>query len=263
MFFRTYLSLIIFTLTQVPAKSERILKNLMSFFFFRNFRSYFFLVGILAAANHVLYAQDSTQDTLSDANTCRLLVSPTARALRQDNGYINLAEIVFPNFGYGITDEFTIRGGFTPFTISGHILYFGNASLQVAQYGDLEISGGVVLTDITGAARKWETTLYGYGIVSYGNSVAALHAGFGGGYSGMRESSSAVFMIGGEWKIARTTKLISENWLISETGSGAYSLGLRIFGKTLSGELGGLIITSDKNKKIESIIPWIGITFIL
>jgi len=228
---------------------------------FRAFYFLFFILTVFALFGRSIYAQDSTQ--YIDANTSRLLVSPTARSLPADNGYINLAEIVFPNFGYGFSDEFMVRGGFTPFTISGHILYFGLASLQVAQYGDLDISGGIVLTDITGAARSWETTLYGFGIVSYGNDVAAIHAGFGGGYSGMRESSSAVFMIGGEWKIARTTKLITENWLISETGSSAYSLGVRIFGKTLTGELGGMIITSDHNTKIESIVPWIGITFIL
>lgn len=156
-----------------------------------------------------------------------------------------------------------VRGGFTPFTIEGHIMYFGLASLQVADYGDLKISGGIVLTDMAGSARNWETALYGFGIVSYGNDIAAIHAGFGGGYSATRESSSAVFMLGGEWKIARTTKLVSENWIISENGSGAYWLGVRIFGKALIGELGGVIVTTDSNKKIEAIVPWIGITFIL
>jgi hypothetical protein len=208
-------------------------------------------------------APSFAQDTIRDANISRLLVAPTARSLPADNGYINLAGILFPNFGYGITDEFMVRGGFTPFTIDGHIMYFGLASLQVADYGDLTISGGIILTDMTGTARNWETALYGFGIVSYGNDVAAIHAGFGGGYSATRESSSAVFMLGGEWKIARTTKLVSENWIISENGSAAYSLGVRIFGRTLIGELGGVLITSGYNSKIEAIVPWIGITFIL
>ena len=168
-----------------------------------------------------------------------------------------------PNFGYGITDEFMIRGGFTPFTVSGRVLYFGLAALQVAEYGNLTISGGIVLTDFTGASRNWESALYGYGVVSYGDEIAAIHAGFGGGYSGTRESSSAVFMIGGEWKIARTTKIISENWIVSETGSGAFSLGLRIFGRSLAGELGGVIITEEHSLKIRSVVPWIGLTFFL
>ena len=190
-------------------------------------------------------------------------MAPTARSLAEDHGYINLAEIIFPNFGYGFTDEFMVRGGFTPFTVSGHVLYFGLAQLQVAEYGDLTISGGILLTDLTGYDRNWENALYGYGIVSYGNDVVAIHAGFGGGYSGKRESSSAVFMVGGEWKVARTTKLISENWIVSETGSAAFSLGLRIFGRDLSGELGGVIITSQHTFTIENVLPWIGITFIL
>ncbi|MFI5264106.1 MAG: hypothetical protein ACHQM6_06295 [Candidatus Kapaibacterium sp.] len=222
---------------------------------------YFFLLGSLIASGNLFGQTDSTKGTMPDANTSRLLVSQTARSLPADNGYIDLAEIIFPNFGYGVTDEFMIRGGFTPFTVSGHILYFGLAQLQIADYGDLTISGGIILTDFTGSSRNWENALYGYGILTYGNDVAAIHAGFGGGYSSTRESSSAVFMIGGEWKVARTTKLISENWIVSETGSAAYSLGLRIFGTILTGELGGVILTARHSFAIESIVPWIAITF--
>ena len=226
---------------------------------------YLFFICILSgyAKSQLLAQQDSGGSGIPDGNLSRIFVSPTARSLPEDKGFINLAEIIMPNFGYGITDEFMVRGGFTPFTVSGRILYFGLASLQVAQYGDLLISGGIIVTDFTGAARHWESALYGYGIVSYGNDIAAIHAGFGGGYSGTRESSSAVFMVGGEWKVARTTKIISENWIVSETGSGAYSLGLRIFGRSLAGELGGVIITAQNSFKIDSIVPWIGLTFFL
>lgn len=227
-------------------------------------RYFFFICILLEFAKSEVFAQkDSGETVIPDGNLSRIFVSPTARSLPEDKGYINLAEIIMPNFGYGVTDEFMVRGGFTPFTISGRILYFGLASLQVAQYGNLLISGGIIVTDFTGAARNWESALYGYGIVSYGDDVAAIHAGFGGGYSGTKESSSAVFMIGGEWKVARTTKIISENWVVSETGSGAYSLGLRIFGRSLSGELGTVIITAQNSFKIESVIPWIGLTFFL
>jgi hypothetical protein len=226
---------------------------------------YFFFIGFLLISwNSFLFGQsDSLHGAIPDGNLSKIFIAPTARSLPEDHGYINLAEIIFPNFGYGFTDEFMVRGGFTPFTVSGHILYFGLAQLQVAEYGDLTISGGILLTDLTGNDRHWENALYGYGIVSYGNDIAAIHAGFGGGYSGKRESSSAVFMVGGEWKVARTTKLISENWIVSETGSSVFSLGLRIFGRDLEGELGGIIITSQHTFKIESIVPWIGITFIL
>jgi hypothetical protein len=230
---------------------------------YRSFLAMTLLGLFLILINNTLFAQEDSLSKIPDANTSHLFISPTARSLTEDNGYINLGEIIIPNFGYGITEEFMVRGGFTPFTISGRILYFALASLQVAHYGDLDISGGIVLTDFTGVGRNWENAFYGYGITTYGNDVAAIHAGFAGGYSGTRESNSAIFMIGAEWKIARTTKLITENWIVSETGSGAYSLGLRIFGRSLTGDLGGVIITSDHNSKIESVVPWIGITFIL
>ncbi|MEP7233690.1 MAG: hypothetical protein ABI778_00210 [Ignavibacteriota bacterium] len=202
---------------------------------------------------------DSTH-MVTDGNISKLLLSPTARSLPADQGYINLAEIIMPNFGYGITDEIMVRGGFTPFTVSGHVLYFGSAQLQVANYGDMDISGGAILTNFTGSGRGWESALYGYAIVSYGDEIAALHGGFGGGYSSKKESSSAVFMLGAEWRISKSAKLVSENWIISETGASVFSLGIRVIGTTLIGELGGAILTSGTPIKIESIVPWIGIT---
>ena len=229
------------------------------------FLKYFFFIGFLIIYGNtsLLCQTDSLHGDIPDGNISKIFIAPTARSLPADKGYINLAEIIFPNFGFGITDEFMVRGGFIPFPVFGRILYFGLAQLQVAEYGDLAISGGILLTNLTGDDRDWENALYGYSIISYGNDVAAIHAGFGGGYSGKRESSSAVFMLGGEWKFARTTKLISENWIVSETGSSAFSLGLRIFGRDLIGELGAVFITSQHTFKIESILPWIGITFIL
>jgi hypothetical protein len=222
-----------------------------------------FLFVFLLSVGDLLAQADSTRLEMDSINHCRLLVAPTARSLPEDKGYINLAGIIFPNFGYGITDELMIRGGITPFTISGNILYFGLGQLQVAQYGDLSVAGGILLTDMTGNARNWENTFYGYGVVSYGSDIAAIHAAFGGGYSSTRESSTAVFMIGGELKIARTTKLITENWIVAESGSAAYSLAIRIFGSALTGELGGVIVTDLRTFKIGSVVPWIGITFIL
>jgi hypothetical protein len=222
--------------------------------------STFQVVLLLTVCN--AFAQEDTS-RIRDANSSHLFIAPTARSLPADSGYINLAGIIFPNFGYGITDEFMVRGGLTPIVIDGHLLYFGLASLQVAHYGDLDISGGIILTDLTGYSRHWENTLYGFGIISYGSDDLSVHAGFGGGYSGARESNSAVFMLGAEWKIARTTKIITENWIIPESGSSVYSLGVRIYGKSLIGELGAVVITTNSNLTVGAIVPWLGLTFVL
>src|SRR5947209_7480756 len=124
--------------------------------FVSRYRSFLAMTVMFFISLSNLFAQS---DTIPDAITSRLFIAPTARSLPEDKGLISFSEIVVPNFSYGISEEFMVRGGFTPFTISGKILYFGLASLQVAHYGDLEISGGVVLTDLTGADRSWENAL--------------------------------------------------------------------------------------------------------
>src|SRR5437870_1161764 len=68
---------------------------------------------ILITGSLSAFAQDSLL-VIPDANASRLFSAPTARAISEDHATLNFAEIIVPNFSYGVTDEFMIRGGFTP-----------------------------------------------------------------------------------------------------------------------------------------------------
>lgn len=220
---------------------------------------YFFC--IICCSVTIALAQSESIHLSGDNDTFRLFLAPTSLTLPANHGSVQLAELSVPCVNYGIIDELIVRGGITPFTITGHSLYFGMLGLQVFDYDGFSGVGGVAFTDITGASRNWEPALYGFGVIGYSNSKFGVFTGFGGGYSSSRESNSAIFMVGGEYSISAHNTLVSENWFVSETGVDAFSIGIRIFGKTLSGEFGIVAITKEHSLKISTVAPWISLSY--
>src|ERR1043165_8539272 len=114
---------------------------------------------------------------------------------------------------------------------------------------------------MTGESRNWEGSLYGFGVMGYTNSRFGLYAGFGGGYSANRESSSAIFMVGGKYDISSHNAVVTENWFISESATDAFSIGLRIWGRVLSGEFGVLAITKPHSLEFQTVAPWVSLSY--
>lgn len=219
------------------------------------------ILFVLCCSASFAFAQSDSIHLSPDNDHFRLFLAPTSLTLPANHGSVQLAELSVPCINYGIIDELIVRGGITPFTISGHSLYFGMLGLQVFDYSGFTGVGGVAFTDITGESRNWEPALYGFGVIGYSTSKFGVFTGFGGGYSSSRESNSAIFMVGGEYSISSHNTLVSENWFVSETGVDAFSIGIRIFGKTLSGEFGIVGITEEHSLKISTVAPWISLSY--
>jgi hypothetical protein len=225
-----------------------------------------FVISILIiCSGSVCYSQTDTHPDSgyhsTDPNAFRLFLSPTSETLQANHGTLQLNELSVPTINYGIIDELIVRTGITPFTISGHHVYFAMAGLQVFDYSGFSGVGGVVLTNGTGDSRNWESSLYGFGIIGYTTNEFGIYGGFGGGYSATRQSNTALFMLGGEYSITAHNKLITENWLVGEAGANAFSIGDRIYGNVLSFDIGIVGITEDRSLKIGNVIPWVSLSY--
>jgi hypothetical protein len=222
-----------------------------------------FLIGLLSLCSTlgVSFAQSDSLHPSTDPNAFRLFMAPTSVTLPANNGTIQLAELSIPCINYGVIDELIVRGGFTPFTISSHILYYGMAGLEIFNYSGFSGVGGLAITNMTGESRGWEGSLYGFGVIGYTNSKFGVYSGFGGGYSASRESSSAIFMVGGVYDISNHNAIVTENWFISESESDGFSIGLRIWGKVLAGEFGVLAITKPHSWEFQTVAPWVSLSY--
>ncbi len=172
-----------------------------------------------------------------DSNPTRLFFAPTGRSLKKGEAYFGVYEVILPFVQYGVTDRLSIGGG-TPFvfgTGSGQPFWF-TPKFQVAKSSVIEASVGVLHFINMGDASVG----IAYGVVTLGEADSALTAGGGYAYASEdeRHSGSAVVMFGGEKRISKRLKLVSENYLFGGGGIGLLSGGLRFMGERLSADLG-------------------------
>ncbi len=193
-----------------------------------------------------------TEFWAEDPNGTRLLFTSTGRALGKGEGYVATYFLFFPFVAYGVTDRFTIAGG-TPVIpgLIGRVFYVA-PKFTVAESKRAAYSVGALSFALT---EEVSTGTFGllYGVGTWGNRDNAFTAGLGWGYAWGRDatdlSSAPVIVLGGETRVSRRVKLVTENWFYSGEGDGGGVLsgGVRFIGDRLSADLGliGAVGTGD------------------
>jgi hypothetical protein len=187
-----------------------------------------------------------------DPNSTRLFFGPTGRALRAGDGYIGAFELFLPFVAVGVNDWVTIAAG-TPIVpeVIGRVIYLA-PRVQFVRTERLHLSTGVLaFMDLTDGGSDVLGILYGAG--TWGSRDNALSFGAGWGFTGSDITNRPAFMLGGEARLNRRVKLITENYLISYRDY-TYDFngvereevarlaliggGIRIFGERVTGDLG-------------------------
>lgn len=178
-----------------------------------------------------------------DPNSTRLFFTSTARPLRKGSGYISSFMLFLPLVAYGVTDRFTLAGG-TPILPEaiGRVWYFAPKYTVMQRERSafaLGALGFVLPEDVVDDGSIG--IMYGAG--TWGSRDRAITAGAGWGYiwasgtSGV--SNHPVVMLGGEQRVSRRVKLITENWVFTGgDNEGFVSGGVRFIGDRLSADLG-------------------------
>lgn len=175
----------------------------------------------------------------ADRHTSRLFFAPTGRTLREGAGYAGVF-LFLPFVGYGATDAVTLAGGIpwlggslehTPVWVAPKVRVLDRPTAQVST-GLFAIRFPAADTEYCAPScedttdASWNGIAYVVG--TFGGDDDALHAG--AGVMSGPEGARVPLMVGGELRVSRGNKLITENWLIPGKG-GAASLGLRRLGE--------------------------------
>ncbi|NOY06528.1 MAG: hypothetical protein GXO82_07850 [Chlorobi bacterium] len=196
-----------------------------------------------------------------DPNRTRLFFTTTGRSLRAGEGYFSVIQIYFPMVTYGLTDRVSLSGGFTLMPGAESQLLYGNLKFGILTEGVFQAATGVLYISIPGEFGGG--ILYGAGTV--GNNNDAVTVGFGWGFDAENGwSSTPIIVAGGEIRVSNSVKIITENWIfVYEDVSTFVSLGIRLFGKDIAGDL-GLITTAELMRHANEglpFIPWLGFTY--
>ncbi len=199
----------------------------------------------------------------SDSNATRLLFGPTGRALRKGEGYVGVYEFLLPFVQVGVTDRFSIGAG-SPLIFVGdgadHPVWV-TPKYQFYRGARTSAAAGVMHFFAFGASERVGIA---YAVETTGTDDSAFSAGLGWAYARYTETDrsctpsgapgappslvcgetgrrtethgSAVLMLGGEHRVSRRIKVVTENYAF-EAG-GIVMVGVRFLGDRLSADLG-------------------------
>ena len=185
-----------------------------------------------------------------DRNLTRLFFAPTGRVLEPGQGYAGLF-FILPFVGFGVTDNLTIAGGLPLVGDLEEMAFWLAPKLRVVNSARVQGSIGVLALRLPVSEAEClnfdcsETDnspgVFGiaYGLATLGDNDNAFHVGVGYAFGSDVESDGERFpiMIGGERRLSRGWKLITENWIIPGT-TVAGSLGMRKLGENWTWDFG-------------------------
>ena len=181
-----------------------------------------------------------------DPNRTRLLVlAPTGRTLDKGEGYVSSFWVFLPFVSYGLTDRITISGG-TPLIpeVVGRVIYLA-PKVGVYRRPGLDLALGSLAFFSTEEVNEGSVGLL-YGVGTFGGPDKSISTGAGWAFAiGGRESwvgDEPVILLGGEYRVRRNVKLITENYVVPG-GDAIVSGGVRLFGERLSVDFGIAAIT--------------------
>lgn len=168
-----------------------------------------------------------------DPNPSRLFFGPTARPLKAGDVYLGVYEVFMPFVQVGVTDRFSIGAG-TPLIFgdgSGRPFWLTPKMTLVARPRTQVAVGAMHIANIDG-----DSLGIAYGVVTQGSRDSAVSVGVGVAYSRFEDTSPPVLMLGGEHRVHRNLKLVTENYVFD--GGGIASAGVRFMSGRLSADLG-------------------------
>ncbi|UCC25520.1 MAG: hypothetical protein JSU98_00210 [Gemmatimonadales bacterium] len=171
-----------------------------------------------------------------DPNPTRLFFMPTARTTPAGSGYFSVYELIIPFLSFSLTDRLMIAGG-TPLIgdFDGDRPFWIAPKFKVLDGERAQVAVGLWSISTGDADDGIYSLLFGTG--TFGTSDQALTVGLGYGMEGTDFADSPVAVIGGELRVSRRVKLVTENWLFPGS-TGFLSAGPRFMGDHLSADVG-------------------------
>lgn len=172
---------------------------------------------------------------VEDAVDSKLFLGPTGRSLQRGTGYLAIDSLLLPVFQVGVTDRFSVGGGLPFYGALGS----GWITPKLQVYGSERTSIATGVLHIL--APDFGVGGFGYVVATHGTRDAAVTVGGGVlyGRDDNQGGTSPMIMIGGERRLSRRTKLVTENYLFR--GGAILTAGARIVGRKRSAEIGAIV----------------------
>ncbi len=191
----------------------------------------------------------------------RYLWSPNGYGLKKGEGYYQNIWVLWNQFAYGVTDNFSIGGAVIPLFLFGGaptpVFVTSKLSIPVEK-NKFNIGAGVIAGSVLGEMETGFGILYG--LTTFGSPDNNLTIGMGYGFADGEWASSPMININGIVRVTNRGYLITENYFI-KSGDGRVviiTLGGRWIIKKAALDYGMLFPAVESGTFIG--IPWLGFT---
>lgn len=188
----------------------------------------------------------------------RYFWSPNGYGLRKGEGYYQNIWVLWNQFAYGLTDNFSIGGGVIPiFLFGGPTPVFATAKFSIPVVDKkVNLAAGAIVGTVAGESETGFGILYG--LATLGSPDANVTFGMGYGFAGGEMASSPTININGLLRISKRGYIITENYILS--GGGDNIVITSIGGRSIFNKVAldyGLVIPFA-GYGIEFAVPWLG-----
>lgn len=165
--------------------------------------------------------------------------------VKKGEGYFADYFVFFPTINYGITNNFSLRGGFSILPdadLDEQVLLF-TPKIGIKTSSKVDLAVGALIAkppeDISSVGIL-------YGVSTFGSLDQSCTIGMGLGYSEDELMDKPFLVLGGETRFKKNLSLVSENWLVPEKDTPVLSLGCRFFGEKLSSDFALIFPLEDE-----------------
>lgn len=197
----------------------------------------------------------------ANPQSTRYFWSPNGYGLKKGEGYYQNIWVLWNQFSYGVSDNFSLGGGIIP------LFFFGGGPTPVfitpkisipIEKDKFNLGAGALIGTVLGESG----TSFGivYGISTFGTPNNNVSFGLGYGFAGGEWASSPLININGMFRLSSRGYFITENYYISGGGENVVliSLGGRWIIKKAALDFGLFIPVADIGSFVA--VPWLGFT---
>ena len=189
-----------------------------------------------------------------DPNGSRLFFGPTARTLPKGSGYFADYYLFFPVAGVGVSDRVIMSGGVSLIPgLSSQLVYVAGKVGLVRERQAAVALGGFWSTvpDEANASLGM-----GYAVTTLGGDDRALTLMAGLPFTTHDVAREPLFMVGGETRTGRGTKLMTELWMLPEVSEVPALFGVRWFREKLAVDF-GFVYVFGGGLEGWPFVPWV------
>ncbi|NOR75639.1 MAG: hypothetical protein GQ525_10815 [Draconibacterium sp.] len=190
----------------------------------------------------------------------RYFWSPNGYGLKKGEGYYQNIWVLWNQFSYGLSDNFSVGGGVVPLFLfgGGSTPVFATAKLSVPVVENkLNIGGGAILGTVLGEEGMGFGILFG--MSTFGTPDNNVTLGLGYGFLGEEWATAPMVNVNGMFRVTSRGYFITENYYFPAGGENmiVFSLGGRWIIKKAALDY-GFVLPTNVGSFIA--IPWLGFT---